>query len=358
MKILVIEDELAVRQTLEDLLELNGHTVLAAADGIEGLKLVERRPDLILCDIRMPGMDGYEVLAAIQNLPQCRDVPFIFLTAKASRDDQRRGMAMGADDYITKPFTERDIVEAIAARFRRQQPLRERIEQLLDERRREASAEWSHALMTPLNGVLGGLQLIESEADTIKPGELREMLGLIRAGAEQQLALSRKLILHFELERLATTLAAPASCDAPTVVTAAAARAAEEGKRSSDLTVRCDPGSVPIAETFLTAAVAELAENAFRFSKSGETVTISGKCQSGRYRIEIADQGPGMAAEQCARASGFTQFEQSRHNQQGIGLGLAIARAAAKLAGGRLLLEAAGPGQRGLIACLDLPCRC
>ena len=115
---------------------------------------------------------------------------------------------------------------------------------------------------------------------------------------------------------------------------------------------------MPIAETFLTAAVAELAENAFRFSKLGETVTISGKCQSGRYRIEIADQGPGMAVEQCARASGFTQFEQSRHNQQGIGLGLAIARAAAKLAGGRLLLEAAGPGQRGLIACLDLPCRC
>ena len=356
MKILVIEDELAVRQTLEDLLELNGHTVLAAADGIEGVKLAERRPDLILCDVRMPGMDGYEVIAAIQKLPQCRDIPFIFLTARAGRDDQRRGMALGADDYITKPFTERDIVEAIAARFRRQQPLRERIEQLLDERRREASAEWSHALMTPLNGVLGGLQLIELEAETIEPGELKELLGLIRASAERQQALSRKLVVYHELERIKTAPPALASCDGPAAVAAGAVHAAEEGKRSSDLTVRCEPGSVPIAAAFLTAGVAELTENAFQFSKPGEPVTVTGTCRGGRYRIEIADQGPGMTAEQCARATGFTQFEQTRHNQQGLGLGLAIARAAAEIAGGQLLLEAPGPGQRGLRACLDLPC--
>jgi CheY-like chemotaxis protein len=358
MNILVIEDELMVRQTLVDLLELNGHTVLAAADGIEGVKLAERRPDLILCDIRMPGMDGYEVIAAIQKLPQCRDIPFIFLTARAGRGDQRRGMALGADDYITKPFTERDIVEAIAARVRRQQPLRERIQQLLDERHRESGADWSHVLMTPLNGVLGGLQLIESEAESIEPGELKELLGLIRASAEREHALSRKLVLYYELERLKAAPPALASCDAPAAVAAGAARAAEEGKRSSDLTVHCDPGSVPVAEAFLTAGVAELAENAFQFSKPGEPVTVTGTCHSGRYRIEIADQGPGMTAEQRARATGFTQFEKGRRNQQGLGLGLAIARIAAELAGGQLLLEAAGPGQRGLRACLDLPFNC
>jgi len=120
MKILIIEDEEDIRQTLQDLLEIHGHTLLAAAEGREGLKLAEERPDLILCDINMPGMNGYEVVAAIQQLPHCRDIPFIFLTAMADRAAQRRGMELGADDYLTKPCSERELLEAIAARVRRQ----------------------------------------------------------------------------------------------------------------------------------------------------------------------------------------------------------------------------------------------
>lgn len=121
MNILIIEDEPAIRETLQLCLELNGHTVIAAEDGPAGVRLAAQRPDLILCDVGLPGLDGYGVIAAIQQLPACRDIPFIFLTARAGRDDLRRGMSLGADDYITKPFTQRDILDAIAARLRRQQ---------------------------------------------------------------------------------------------------------------------------------------------------------------------------------------------------------------------------------------------
>lgn len=116
MKILIIEDDESIRLTLQDLLELNGHTVLAAATGPEGLDLARDQPEMIICDIGLPGLDGHQVLAAIREMPECREVTFIFLTARAERGDMRRGMAGGADDYITKPFTERDILEAIAAR--------------------------------------------------------------------------------------------------------------------------------------------------------------------------------------------------------------------------------------------------
>ncbi len=167
MKILIIEDEPAIRETLRDLLEFNGHIVTAAEDGLRGVELARECPDLILCDVGLPELDGYEVITEVRKQPQGRDIPFIFLTARAERQDQRRGMALGADDYITKPFTERDIVDAIAARIHRQQPLRERIEQLLEERRTLIGANWSHELMTPLNGVLGGLELIEEEAEKI-----------------------------------------------------------------------------------------------------------------------------------------------------------------------------------------------
>lgn len=357
MHILIIEDEISIRQTLQELLELNGHTVTAAADGLEGVRLAEQRPELILCDIGMPVLDGFQAITAIQKLPQCRDIPFIFLTARADREDQRRGMALGADDYITKPFTERDLMEAIAARVRRQQPLRERIERLFGERQREIDANWSHELMTPLAGVLGGLELIESEVDSLKPGELRDLLALIRGGAERQQSLSRKLVLYYELERMksAPPPAKPSRCEAAECAAAGASRAAREEKRAADLTVRCTPGSIPGFEAHLLAAVAELVVNAFRFSKPGDPVTVTGTRQANRYRIEVVDQGPGMTPEQRAKIAAFTQFGRSQHEQQGLGLGLAIAKMTAELAGGRLLLETAGPGDRGLKATLDLP---
>ena len=186
MRILVIEDDTGIRETLQDLLEMHGHAVTTAEDGPGGVARASDLPDLILCDIGLPGLDGFEVLAALRRTDATRDIPFIFLTARTERTDQRQGMTLGADDYITKPFTEREILDAIAARVRRQEPLRTRVATLLADREREIHAPWSHELLTPLNGVLGALDLIESEADTITPPELRELLGLIRAGADRQ----------------------------------------------------------------------------------------------------------------------------------------------------------------------------
>lgn len=354
MNILIIEDEPDIRQTLQDLLELNGHTVTAAADGPAGVKLAEQRPELILCDIGLPGLDGHQVLTAVRQMPTGQDIPFIFLTARADRGDQRQGMALGADDYITKPFTERDIVDAIAARVHRLQPLRERLEALLTKHRTEIRANWSHELLTPLNGILGGLEMIEEEVDTIKAGELRELLALIRKGAQRQLILSRKLVRYFELEQLKAAPSEPVYSDAPSGIAAGVARAVEVEGRAADITVHCDPGFVAVSEAHLQTAVAELTSNALRFSAPGQPVLVTGTADGAGYRIEILDQGPGLTPGQCARIGPFVQFDRDKREQQGLGLGLAIARSAAELAGGRLVVQA-GPGERGLRASLELP---
>jgi len=356
MKILIIEDEPAIRETLQELLELNGHTVQAAADGRRGVELARDCPELILCDVGLPGLDGYQVITEVQKLPQCRDIPFIFLTARAEREDQRRGMALGADDYITKPFSERDIVDAINARVRRQQPLRERLEQLLAERRTVIGANWSHELMTPLNGVLGGLEMIEEEAENIQPGELRDLLRLIRTGAERQQALSGKLMLYYELERL---LAVPDRAPAAIISARDAIKdgvdlAARQEKRTADVKFDCAAVRLDVPATHLARAVAELVANACRFSRPGQPVTVTGASKAGRYLIEIVDEGPGMTPEQCARIGPFIQFGRDKREQQGLGLGLAIARSVARLAGGRLLLEPRTDGP-GLRVTMDLP---
>ncbi len=357
MKILLIEDEFAIRETLGELLRLNGHTVLPAANGPEGIILAAQHPALILCDIGLPGMDGFEVIRAVQQLPDCRDVPFIFLTAHGTREDQRRGMALGADDYITKPFTERDIIEAIDARVRRQQPLRERVERVLAARRTETGADWSHELMTPLNGVLGGLELIEAEADTIKPGELKQLLGLIRAGAERQHALSRKLVLYFELERWKVAPPPkPFVCRAAEAIGIGVETAtAQFPSRAADVTVGCQLGDVALADSHLTGAIIEIVGNALRFSQPGQAVRITGTRHAPRYVIEIVDEGPGLTEEQCANIGAFEQFGRNSREQQGLGLGLAIARSAAEIAGGSLTLHR-GSVRGGLRVCFDLPC--
>ncbi|HLO83508.1 MAG TPA: EAL domain-containing response regulator [Nostocaceae cyanobacterium] len=113
-KILVIEDEESVRENLLDLLEAEDFDTIAAANGKIGLHLaMSESPDLILCDMMMPELDGYGVLAALRQDPSTATIPFIFLTAKSAKADFRQGMDMGADDYLTKPFTRAELLSAI-----------------------------------------------------------------------------------------------------------------------------------------------------------------------------------------------------------------------------------------------------
>lgn len=122
--ILVIEDENALRLNLAEILELADFSVISAADGNTGLHLAKYKyPDLILCDIMMPGLDGYEVLRQLRNDPKCAKIPLIFITAKVDRDDIRQGMGLGADDYITKPCQPAEILTAVNARLKRHSAL-------------------------------------------------------------------------------------------------------------------------------------------------------------------------------------------------------------------------------------------
>jgi diguanylate cyclase len=125
-KILVIEDERVIRNNLLKLLSAEGFESIGAENGNQGLQLAQsEQPDLIICDILMPGLDGYEVLKALQQNPKTASIPFIFLTAKAERSDWRQGMNLGADDYLTKPFTRAELLAAITSRLQKKVSLTE-----------------------------------------------------------------------------------------------------------------------------------------------------------------------------------------------------------------------------------------
>jgi len=120
-KILVIEDEEPVRDNILELLTAEGFKVVSAKNGSSGVKLAQQQqPDLILCDIMMPELDGYGVLDSLRQDPATATIPFIFLTAKTDKTDLRQGMELGADDYLTKPFTADELLNAIATRLEKQ----------------------------------------------------------------------------------------------------------------------------------------------------------------------------------------------------------------------------------------------
>lgn len=116
--ILIIEDNIEMRENISDILQLGNYEVLTAQNGKNGVDLARKnRPDLILCDIMMPELDGYGVLHVLSKHPETSCIPFIFLTAKAEKSDFRKGMHMGADDYIVKPFDGMELLKAIEVRL-------------------------------------------------------------------------------------------------------------------------------------------------------------------------------------------------------------------------------------------------
>jgi CRP/FNR family cyclic AMP-dependent transcriptional regulator len=132
-KILLIEDNDDVRNNTAEILELSNYKVIVAEDGKTGIeKAIETKPDLIICDIMMPVLDGYGVLHAVHRNDAIKNTPFIFLTAKTEREDLRKGMELGADDYITKPFTGTELLNAVDSRIKKHELLKEEVAAGLD----------------------------------------------------------------------------------------------------------------------------------------------------------------------------------------------------------------------------------
>jgi len=127
-KILVIEDQPQMRRNIATILEMEGFQVMTAEDGAAGLEAAETsQPDLIICDVMMPRLDGYGVLKALRETTTTAGIPFIFLTAKGEKADQREGMNLGADDYLAKPVARDELLAAVRARLDRHDKLEQHL---------------------------------------------------------------------------------------------------------------------------------------------------------------------------------------------------------------------------------------
>jgi diguanylate cyclase (GGDEF)-like protein len=149
--ILIIEDEPQIRKNIQQILNLEGFSTMTAEDGLKGLDMAEKhQPDMIICDVMMPNLDGYGLIKALRQKPLTADIPFIFLTAKAENGDLRQGMELGADDYLIKPFKADELIRAISTRFEKRQVLTQRYKTQIEQMESEIYHLVRHDSLTGL----------------------------------------------------------------------------------------------------------------------------------------------------------------------------------------------------------------
>jgi len=169
-RVLVIDDTNEVRSVIVSTLAHFGYTTLEAADGATGVQIaLAQPPDLIICDVRMPRMDGYKTLAAIRDRPAIANTPFIFLTAAMDRHDIRRGMVCGADDYLTKPFAPEELLEAVTTRLSRQSEIKTEIYKRADKMHEDVVHLLAQEITGSLDGILGVTSAMIKEYSALAP---------------------------------------------------------------------------------------------------------------------------------------------------------------------------------------------
>lgn len=360
IKILIIEDEEPIRENILELLEAEKFIALGAPNGKAGIKLaLEQIPDLILCDVMMPEIDGYGVLKALRSEPITATIPVIFLTAKADKTDVRFGMELGADDYITKPCTPQELLKAIAIRLERQKTISSRSQQKLDEMRNNISMSLPHELRTPLNAILGFSELIISEYEVLERSDILEMVGQIQVSGKRLYRLIQNFLLYAELEMSATNperLEEMQNGELNGVKSLLAEKARQQAKqanRTADLQLNLQEALVKIDMIKLTKILDELLDNAFKFSVEGTPVCVRSEVKNNFFILSVKDKGRGMSADRISQVEAYMQFDRKIYQQAGLGLGLAIIKRIAELHGGELKIESS-PNQ-GTIVRVFLP---
>lgn len=352
--ILAIEDDHDIRENIEELLILEGLDVHAADNGRTGLELAQKfLPDLIICDVMMPDMDGFEVLTALRQDERTATIPVIMLTAKANRSDIRHGMELGADDYLTKPFTPAELLRAIDTQRSKKVALQERAEAQLSALRSNITRSLPHELNTPLNGILSTCSLLIGDYQDMEEEEVKEMLEAIYTSGKRLHKLIKSFLLYAELEliasdpsRLRALKEREELAEAKSELEIALAGVTKAWQRSQDCTINVAPAILSMSSVHLQAALDALMDNACKFSTSGTPIQVSGRRgeRGDRYVIEITDHGRGMTPEQTTTLGAYMQFERRIYEQQGSGLGLAITQRIAQIYNG-VLSFTSEPGQ-------------
>jgi two-component system sensor histidine kinase/response regulator len=341
--ILIIEDNTDLRDGLESSLELSGYNVIIAETGEEGIRLAHKIiPDLIICDIMLPTKDGYDVIEEIQSADDLSDTPFLFLSAKSSPENIRKGMHLGADDYITKPYELDDLLNSVKTRLKRKKSRLYNEELRYKEIKKSVSRYIPHEIRTPLNIIMGLSEYLIKNADKSNKNDLVDMLMNINDAGRRLSRLFENYLLYANLELIRNSADEKKKLrreKTPLIYYLLKDLIHTHLKnygRISDLKMEIEDTVLSVSEKYLSKIVYELIDNAVKFSEAGSPILIKSEFEDEYYVINCIDNGRGMTKEQIDTIDAYLQFERKFYEQQGSGLGLSIVKMIAELHCGKI----------------------
>ena len=324
-KILVVEDNTSVRENLIELLSSSGYEVSHAENGIEAIRSFRlNKPDLILCDIMMPIMDGFEFYSLIREEEAMINTPFIFLTAKADLDTHDRAMSLGVEDYILKPYNSLDLLRRIETRLEKRKKLEKKFEELKD----DIALYVPHELQTPIFPIIGYSEMILSDFDNLTKLEITEMVKGIHSSAVRLKNRMEKFNKFAELRIQSSEgyVNNKEDLEAKTLIRNELIASLFRTNRDK-LDIDVEEAEVNISELDLNNLLFELVENALKFEPQKEKVRVVGKITGDKYILSVQNKGEKFDINQI---EGFTQIERRKKQQIGNGLGVAIVSLIAK----------------------------
>ncbi|MCA9932368.1 MAG: response regulator [Anaerolineales bacterium] len=360
-KILVIEDEDHIRLEVMDWLQFEGYEVVGAANGRLGLEAAEREiPDLIICDVVMPEMDGHRVLLEVRSHPFLHHIPFIFLTARASRDAMRKGMNLGADDYITKPFMLKEILGAVTSRLEKQSAqntlFQTQLDSLSDEIEHEREKQllkarlvgmFSHDFRNPLAAILASVDILQDYDAQLPPDRKQRHFNRMRVSVRLLLQMLDDMLFVAQMENDRLKYE-PQRLDASFFVATIVEEFAMIYKTTHNLVFESNVQKmVDIDPKILRQITANLISNAVKYSPSGGDVIV--RLTQGPNGVELSVQDSGIGIPQEALAHLFEPFYRVENAKgiKGTGLGLSIVKQAVETWGGSIQVESTpGEGSR------------
>jgi len=361
-RILVIEDDPIYREMVSEVLAEEGHELQLAENGLEGIdKARAYVPDLIISDVVMDGADGYQLLGTLRNEPSTASVPFIMMTGWSSKGGQRQSMALGADDYLAKPFNATELLDAVNAQLKKKQQSATQLSRQSTLSETSVSVLLPAELGRPLQTIHGISQVLSRPVSELTGEDIRSMGESLGMAAWRMQRAVDNFVLYNQLLSLENDPEAKAALHQDRLdrcseyIQNRAVNMAQSRGRTQDLHLDLKDGSLAIAPEYLGRMVDELLDNAFKFSTPGTRVELILAFAPERFGMAVTDHGRGMSAAEVQRVDAFVQHGQRDADQPGLGLGLAIVRKICFLHGGGLSIKSK-EGEKTRVA-VELPVR-
>jgi signal transduction histidine kinase len=362
--ILVVDDDPRNVRLVESMLKPSGYAILPAYDGREALRLVENgRPDLLLLDVMMPELSGFDLCTLLRARHETRLLPILMVTALNALEDKVRGLEVGADDFLSKPINRTELLAKVRSilRVKRLQDQLETAnrELLLTQRFKESMSQMVvHDLKNPLAGIMGNIQLLQMQHERLAAPRREELLQRSFDSARQMARMIQNILEVAKLEEQKMPLK-PEPLDVAGIVAEQTAEIASLSARDGIRLETAIPAGLPLVDAdraLLGRILGNLLSNAFKHTPSGGCITVAARAEDDRVVLSVSDTGEGIPEDLLPYI--FEKFvagesENRRRQTYDSGLGLTFCRLAVECHGGRIGV-ASTPG-RGTVVTFHLP---